>query len=249
MTTRAILWCGTLRERRDRWAIDGPRASPGDPEDPIYDRAAQVNGLELAFRAARARGARPRDIHACVCDDLLPQEFATTRLPATLEALQRLTRSLALDAEEDDALLFIATNHGEQRGLLTSTPVDEFDDDAPPQFLTPDALDACLTPLPGRQAVIVAACYAGQFLSLGARPGRVVLASCCADEVYLIRKDDEGACSAFLAELFAAWCGVGLSDGIPRGSLSLDDAFARATERLSAASAPNLPVRAGMASW
>ena len=76
----------------------------------------------------------------------------------------------------------------------------------------------------------------------------MVLASCGADEVYWIRKE-EGARSAFLAELFAVWCEVGLSDDIPRARLPLDAAFARATERLAAASAPNQPVRAGTASW
>jgi len=250
MTTRAILWCGTLQERPAFETIEGPRFLPGDPCDPIYERAAQINGLELAFRAARALGAKPRDIHACVCDDLLPQEFATPRLPATVDALRLLTRTLAREAKADDALLFVATNHGEkEHGLLTSAVVDELDDDDTPEFLTPAVLDECLQALSGRQALVVAACYAGQFLPLAARSDRVVLASCRADEIYWIRKDDEGACSAFLVELFAAWCAVGLSDAIPRDRLPLDDAFARATERLSLANARNVPVRAGTSIW
>jgi len=256
MTTRAILWCGTLKEDRAVSATDvresrkERRALQEDPNALNLDLAAQVNGLDLAFRAALHLGARPRDIHACVCrDDLLPREFVTTYHPATVEALQRLTRSFVPDAEEDDSLLFIATNHGEKTGLVTSAMIDELDDDDASRFLTPGALDACLAALPGRQAIIIAACYAGQYLKLGARPGRVVLVSCSADEVYWIRKDDEGACSAFLEHLFAAWCGVALSDSIPRAQLSLDDAFARATERLAAVSSRNIPVRAGTATW
>jgi hypothetical protein len=94
VTTRAIFWCGTLKERRALFSIDGLREMPGDPDDPMYDRSIQTNGFELAFRAARALGARPRDIHACVCDDLLPQEFVNARQPATREALQRVTRAM-----------------------------------------------------------------------------------------------------------------------------------------------------------
>lgn len=254
MTTRAIFWCGHVRPPPSTWHRDERGKRAVAPNDAMYDRAAQINGLELAFQAAHALGARLDDIHACVCDDLLPRELGKARLPATLEALQQVTKTLERHAKDDDALLFIATNHGENaRGLLTEPPspiVDELDDPTP--FLTPATLDACLAAIPGRQAVVIAACYAGQFLALRARPERVVLAACSADEPYWIHKADEGACSAFLAEFFAAWCGVGLprTDGIiPRDRLPLDDAFARAAERLAAAGSRNTPVRAGAARW
>lgn len=250
MTKRVILWCGHVKEpalKRDRFG----RLCEGD--DPLLgtdDAKIQRNSLELAYQAALELGVPRDEIHACVIrDDLLPQGFDPRfHHPATVDSLRRLLRTLTRRAEPEDALLFIAVNHCSQNALATADPVDELDEDRVASPLTPAVLDECLRLLRGPQVVVVATCHAGIFLPLAAREGRVILAACAADDVYLVSRQ-ECAWSAFLDELFGAWCGFSLSDAIPRTRLPLDDAFARVAERLGAEQARNLPLRAGAAAW
>ncbi len=250
MTKRAILWCGHVREpvlRRDELSRT---REVGDRLLVTDDAKIQCNSLELSFQAALALGVAPDEIHACVIrDDLLPQGFNPQRNhPATVDGLRRLVRSFASRAKPEDALLFIAVNHGNRSALATADRVDEFSDARVAPQLTPAMLDECLKPLGGAQIVVVATCYAGIFLSLEKRDGRAVLVACSAEEVYLVPRED-CAWSAFLDELFGAWCECSLSDAIPRTRLSLQEAFVRARERLVAENAPNLPLCAGAAAW
>jgi hypothetical protein len=214
------------------------------------DAKIQYNSLELSFQAALALGIAPEEIHACVIrDDLLPQGFDVRRNhPATVDGLRRLVRSFALRAKPEDALLFIAVNHGNRSALATADPVDEFSDARVAPQLTPAVLDDCLKPLRGSQIVVVATCYAGIFLSLEKRDDRAVLVACAAEEAYLVSRED-CAWPAFLDELFGAWCECSLSDAVPRTRLSLQEAFDRAQRRLADENAPNLPLCAGAAAW
>src|SRR5262249_2028548 len=160
-------------------------------------------------------GVSPHEIYACVCDpELLPRGFETSRRPATVAALQELSREIARHAAPDDVLLFVATNHGDEilnvKGLTTDPSIEELDaqslrDDeaearpSPDPLLTPEALAACFDPLPGVQVLVVAACYAGCFLDIGARERRAVVTSCAADKKYRVGRE-ESWCSPFLAE-------------------------------------------------
>jgi hypothetical protein len=249
MTKRAILYCGQVKEPRIGRDECGRPCEVSDPLRGTDDAKIQCNSLELAFGAALALGVPCPEIHASVLsEELLPQRFAGRHHPATVDGLRELVRNLARRAKPEDALLFIAVNHSNEKALVTADPVDEFDADRVVLQLTPEALDNCLRPLPGPQVVVVATCHAGIFLPLGEREGRAVLVACAADEVYLVRR--EGcAWPAFLDELFGAWCGFALSDAVPRTRLPLDDAFTQAEERLRAERAPNLPLRAGTAAW
>lgn len=250
MTKRAILWCGQVKEpvlKRDEL---GRLCEGDDPLSGTDDAKIQSNSLELAYKGALALGVPHHEIHTCVIrDDLLPAGFDPRRHhQATVDGLRRLVRTLSKQAEPDDALLFVAVNHGNRSALATADPVDEFYDERIVQLLTPEVLDECLRPLRGPQIVVVATCYAGIFLQLAQRAGRAVLVACDANDVYLVHRQD---CSwpAFLDELFGAWCEFSLSDAVPRTRLPLDDAFSRAAERLTAAKAHNIPLRAGMALW
>jgi hypothetical protein len=216
MTRRALLWCG--------WA---------DPARKL-DFPASVKDLDLAARAARALGIMDQDIHAFLGhEDLLSSSLAPSQYPATVEALERVTARLAHSSAEDDALLFVATNHGEAHGLLTAAPVDEFASEGEvPRLLTPEVLRRCLDALPGAQVLVLATCHAGIFLPL-AREQRIVLASCAADQRYLVQ--EEPACSPFLLELFKAWCSTELPGYETRFSSSiaeLDAAFIQAEQQL-----------------
>lgn len=259
MTKRAILWCGHVERPRFRRDEFGRLTeSSDDPAKAADDFKIQANGLELAFSAACALGVSPRDIHACLVDeDLKPRELLTGPHRATVADLRRLTGTMKADARPGDPLLFIAVNHGEQGGLLTAEPVplDEFEEAAPSAPLTPAILDECLGPLTGPQVIIIAACYAGAFLPMGeGRVDRVVLASCSLEKYHVRR---EGcAWSAFLDELFGAWCSSALSDAVPTQRLLLDQAFEHAYKRLASekenAADPEkiqLPRRAGLVSW
>jgi hypothetical protein len=159
-----------------------------------------------------------------------------------------LTGSIAARAAPDDALLFVAVNHGASDGLMTSDVVNEFDEDATVARLTPEVLDDCIRLLTGPQVIIIASCYAGIFLRLSPRAERAVLVSCGASERYYVSRN-EHAWSAFLDELFGAWCGVALSDTVPRKRLGLRAAFMEAEQRLAAASARNKPLHAGATAW
>lgn len=238
MTRRAILWCG--------WAVPTRK----------LDFPASVRDLELAVRAAQALGVRQEDIHAFLGhEDLLTPGLDVSQYPATVEALERVVAGLMRGSTADDALLFIATNHGERHGLLTSALVDEFaDEEATPRLLTPEMLRRCLDGLPGTQVLVLATCHAGIFLSL-ARNGRAVLVSCSADQRYLVQ--EEPACSPFLVELFRAWCCTELPGYETRFSSDiseLDAAFIRAEQQLtsdaySAEYKELKPLREGLASW
>jgi hypothetical protein len=237
MTRRALLWCG--------WANPARK----------FDFPASVRDLDLSLRAARALGVRDEDIHAFLGhEDLLSSGLAVSQYPATVDALERTVKGLARNADVDDALLFIATNHGEHHGLLTSAPVDEFSDDDGPQLLTPEVLRQCLDGLPGTQVLVFATCHAGIFLPL-AREERVVLASCTEEQRYLVQEDPP--CSPFLIELFRAWCGTELPGYETRFSPSitdLDAAFLQAEQQLLSGAYPAeykrlKPLRQGAAHW
>jgi hypothetical protein len=238
MTRRAILWCG--------WAVPTRK----------LDFPASMRDLELAVRAAQALGVRQEDIHAFLGhEDLLTPGLAVAQYPATVEALERVVAGLTRGSSADDALLFIATNHGERHGLLTSALVDEFaDEEVTPRLLTPAVLQRCLDGLLGTQVLVLATCHAGIFLPL-ARQGRAVLASCSADQRYLVQ--EEPACSPFLVELFRAWCSTELPGYETRFSSDiseLDVAFLRAEQQLTSDAysveyKELRPLREGLASW
>jgi hypothetical protein len=249
MKTRAILWCGQVRQpQRSRDGFNRV-VEVGDVDLPLDDAKYQAQSLELAFQGALGLGVAPGDVHACVLHaDLLPPSFRAQPCGATAVDLRRLISAIAKAAAPDDALLFIAVNHGARDGLLTSaTLLDEFDEPELAPRLTPAALEDCLRPLQGPQIVIVAACYAGLFLRLG-REGRVVLASCASDEPYHVRRNEQ-SWPAFLDQLFGAWCGVAFADTITRTRLDLDAAFTRAHEQLVDLGARNLPRREGTVVW
>ncbi len=238
MTRRAILWCG--------WAV---------PSRPL-DFPASVRDLDLAVRAAQALGVRQEHIHAFLGhEDLLTPGLAVSKHAATVEMLERVMAGLARGSAKDDALLFIATNHGERQGLLTSAPVDEFaDEESTPRLLTPEVLRRCLDGVLGTQVLVFATCHAGLFLPL-AREGRAVLASCSAEQRYLVQQ--EPACSPFLVELFKAWCCTELPGYETRFSNAISEleaAFIEAEQRLtsdaySAEYKRLKPLREGVASW
>lgn len=237
MTRRAILWCG--------WAVPTRK----------LDFPASMRDLDLAVRAAQALGVRRENIHAFLGHEDLLAGLAVSQYPATVEALERVVAGLRHGSTADDALLFIATNHGERHGLLTSALVDEFaDEEETPRLLTPEVLRRCLDGLMGTQVLVLATCHAGIFLPL-ARDGRAVLASCSADQRYLVQ--EEPACSPFLVELFRAWCCTELPGYETRFSndiSELDAAFIRAEQQLasnaySAEYKKLKPLREGLASW
>jgi hypothetical protein len=254
MIVRAILWCGYVKPPVLPNQLDG-------------DVAASINDLHIAFEGARALGASPHEIHACVCDpNLLPQTFEASCRPASIAALRGLTAEIARRAAPGDVLLFVATNHGEERGaskgLMVTPSAEEIDaraladdDDLgeaapldPHSLLTPEALALCLDPLPGTQILVVATCHAGCFLDVAAPDRRMVLASCSAREKYWVQRAERSR-SAFIAELFAAWCGIGLWDDQPREKLALDAAFLRAKQRLADAGARTIPLCEGSITW
>jgi hypothetical protein len=264
MTRRAILWCGYVKP---------PLPRPGSEASSWWsDAAASINDLEIAFRGARALGVPLHEIYACVCTpEVLPQAFETRERPASVAALRSLTAEIARHAGPEDALLFVATNHGDERrlfvpekrdvrGLVTEPSVEELDerslrdddlDDPDEQsstdLLTPETFAACFDPLPGAQVVVVAACHAGCFLGIG-NQRRMVLTSCGADEKYWVDQE-ESSCSAFIAELFAAWCAVAPRDDIPADNMAPDEAFARSVRRLADAGARTVPRRQGSTVW
>ena len=257
MTKRAILYCGQVREpalRRDVRGkpekLRGALLEVDDERLGTDDSKIQCNSLDLSFKAARELGVERDEIHACVFrDDLLPQDFVLRNNHlATVAGLRLLVRGLSMHAKPEDALLFIAVNHGDKTALVTADPVDEFGDARVAPRLTPAALDDCLRTLAGSQIVVVATCHAGIFLPLAERAGRAVLVACAADEKHLIAREGR-AWSSFLDELFGAWCACALSDAVPCLRLPLDEAFVRAHERLAAENAPNLPHFAGAAEW
>ena len=257
MPKRAILWCGQVKQPAIRQGMHGKshklRGSLLEITDEYAgsdDSKIQCNSLQLSFNAALALGVERNEIHACVfSDDLLPPSFDPgNNHPATVAGLHRLVRTLSVRAKPDDALLFIAVNHGNKSALATAEPVDELDDDRIVRGLTPAALDECLNQLGGSQVVVVSTCYAGIFLSLEKRKGRAVLVACSAEEVYLVPRQ-HCAWPPFLDELFGAWCACSLSDTVPRLRLPLEEAFCRAHERLTVEKAPNVPLREGEAEW
>lgn len=246
MTARVLLWCGHVRPpREDR---------KGRMVAAAYDFPASKNDMAIAIRAARVLGVGDREIHPFLCDDgLLPADFSEPVHDATAAELRRVVKRIALDARPGDALLFVASNHGEEQGLLMTARHDELGGDEP-LHLTPDALEECLSQLGGPQVVIVATCHSGVFLPLGARPDRLVIAACNERERYLVTSDDEDAHSPLLRVLFGAWCGVALGDEAAPARCSLDEAFevARAAEmarRDIDALKRTEPLRKGSAVW
>lgn len=227
MTTRAILWCGYVKPAEQR-----RRCVAGQFTD--FDFGASVHDLEMAIAAAHALGVSPRNIHALVCrDDLLPPDFRGNTQPPTREALMRVTTSIARTSNPDDVLLFLASNHGESEGLFVAPPIDEFaDDTSEPAYLRPTDLATCLEPLSGPQVLVIATCYAGIFLPLGARPNRVVMTACAADEKYYV-EGDETPHSPFLHALLGAWSGVALPSHPTVARRGLSDAFNHAVDTLA----------------
>ncbi|HZF49662.1 MAG TPA: hypothetical protein VE093_13480 [Polyangiaceae bacterium] len=216
----------------------------------LDDIRVQSNNLELAFTAACSLGVPLDEVYAClVDDDLRPQKMKTQPFRATAGDLDRLVKFIARRADPGDALLFIAVNHGATTGLTTAEDVADPLRDDELTVLTPDRLDACLRMLSGPQVLVVSTCHAGVFLPLAdTHPDRMVLAVCDAEETYSIQRTDCPV-SAFLDELFAAWCECSLDDAIPKAKLPLDEAFLRAAERLAAQPGMTTPRRAGHAAW
>jgi hypothetical protein len=109
-------------------------------------------------------------------------------------------------------------------------------------------LDNCLRQVAGPQVIVIATCFAGAFLPLAQDPRRAVVAACSATDEYHVLRED-GSCSAFLDELFGAWCGVTHSDAIPTARMPLDEAFVEAKRRLAMTPSLNVPLYAGMNVW
>jgi hypothetical protein len=192
-------------------------------------------------------GTLEDEIYAClVRPDLTPKKLRTQVREATISSLRRLVSSIV--CRPDDALLFVAVNHGGPGGFLaTADPVDEFGYSSEP-FFTPAMLDDCLRPLAGPQVIIIATCFAGAFLALAQDPRRTVITACGATEQYRVLRED-GSCSAFLDELFGAWCGVTHSDAVVPARLPLDQAFAQARQRLAMTPSLNVPRYEGTNVW
>jgi hypothetical protein len=124
MTKRAILWCGYGRRAKEN-----------------LDFEISANDLYLSIRAALAAGVKREDIYPFVCDeDLLPSDFRGACRPPTLTSLDACLQEIRRGAAPEDALIFIATNHGDKDGLYTSAVFDELSLDAP-SVLNPSLLD------------------------------------------------------------------------------------------------------------
>lgn len=219
-----------------------------------YDYPASRNDIALAIRAARALGVADREIYPFLCDDgLLPPDFNERIYDATAAELLRVVKGLRSRAAPEDPLLFVASNHAEEEGLLMTTRLDELAQDAP-LHLTPHVLAECLSLLAGPQVVLVATCHSGAFLSLGDRPDRLVITGCDVHEKYLVVADEEDAHSPVLRVLLGSWCGVAPGDRAAAPPISLDEAFAsaRAFEMGRtdlAASKRTEPLRNGSVVW
>ena len=231
MTCRAILWCGYIEPRR-----------------PTEEAAIFRHDIELAIRAAHARGVPPDEIHALVCDRaLLPDDFRGHWHRADWQSFQRIMGKLAQIATTQDACLFIAINHGDRDGLLIERePASEFDDGSvidTPEFLSPGLLARFLDAIEGQQIAIVATCHAGVFLAIESSC-RMVCAAC--DENQPLRwniHEQHPPRNPFLYELLSHWGGVSLADYDAPTRCSLDDAF-----RAIASEFPGSAIR-GRASW
>jgi hypothetical protein len=233
-------------------------AAPGRPQgaslSDAFDFPASKSDVAISIRAARAQGVADRDIYPFLCDDgLLPGDFVEPSYESTAAELRRVIRGLEREARPDDRLLFVASNHGEQQGLLMAARYDELGEDEP-LHLTPGALDECLSRLAGPQLVIIATCHSGVFLQLGARPDRLVITACNEHEIYHVSSDAEDAHSPLLRALLGGWCGVTLQDDPAPPRVSLDEAFdaARALEMTRKDLDPSKrtePHRSGRVRW
>ena len=231
---RAILWCGQvlgsggLGPLADTMRLSQKERRIADNEPdalfPHNDFTLQANGLELAFQAARQLGVEDSEIYAClVQEDLRPPGLQTEVRKATPSDLEKLLCEIRDCGEPDDALLFVAVNHGSSAGLTTAEDVSDPMRDDSETILTPTQLDIFLKIITGPQVLVIVTCYAGAFLALG-NENRCVLAACGATERYLAPRCD-GPRSPFLDELFGAWCGCAHDDGVPRATLPLEKAF------------------------
>ncbi len=255
---RAILWCGQVEKGRipqpdyndKRLTNKEKLLVSNSPETlfPVDDFSLQANGLELAYQAARGLGVAEAEIYACLVQaDLQPQNLKTEIRRATRDELERLIREISERSDATDTLLFIAVNHGSSDGLATAEDVTDPMREDVDTILTPERLQASLDILDGPQVLVLATCHAGVFLTLG-RDNRRVLAACGADERYFVPRSDN-ICSPFLDELFGAWCGYAQNDAVPRAKLALDDAFARAKERMSIVGGLSIPQSQGTVIW
>lgn len=255
---RAILWCGQVLSgggfgpsaNTMRPSQKEKRIADGEPEALFAhnDFTLQANGLELAFQAARQLGIDDSEIYAClVREDLRPRGLQTEVRKATPSDLENLLCEIRDCGEPEDALLFVAVNHGSSAGLTTAEDVSDPMRDDVETILTPTQLDIFLQAITGPQVLVIVTCYAGAFLGLG-NENRCVLAACGATERYLAPRCD-GPRSPFLDELFGAWCGCAHDDGVPRVTLPLEKAFERAKERMSSVQGLSVPCVAGVAAW
>jgi hypothetical protein len=238
---RAFIWCGVVRgEKKDHWDTDF---------------ATSVHDIDLTVAAARALGVQGRDIWVFGCrDDLLPHGFTGTYLPATIDHLARVAADLAAASQEEDRLLFLATNHGDVDGLVQYTPPFDPYADAPldpPDRLTPEQLRRHLDLIRGQQVVIIGACHAGTFLSIGEEARRLVLGACAPDRVIYSSNDPQPR-TPFIDEFLAHWAGVTLNSLAPPPRQSLDQAFAfvlASPPRRPRTGEPIKPERRGSAAW
>lgn len=214
MRARAMLWCGRIRPRQQ------------------LEPTAFANDIEMAVRSVLRRGVNPHDISAHVGDrSLLPDGFSGAPHEPTLDSLDRVMRSMAQDSKSEDAVIFVATNHGVRKGLLTAgEPPNPFADEEPkPVYLTPTFLQERLDAIAGQQIVLIATCHAGVFLPLG-NERRVVLASCGADEKDYTYTGDHPPRALFLYEVLSHWAGTSLGGYPAPEPCSLTEAFERARQ-------------------
>jgi len=254
---RAILWCGQVEpNKRPRTFADKKpskkeiKSVHDGPEMlwPYDDFSLQANGLELSFQAACKLGVRESEIYACVVQaDLCPQGLQTEVRRATRDALERLLHDIVASGGRNDAILFIAVNHGSLQGLTTAEDVADPMRDDGDTILTPTQLDAIFHVIDGPQVLVIVTCHAGVFSSLG-HENRCVVAACAAHERYLVPRCDN-LCSPFLDELFGAWCGCSLDASVPGATLPLQEAFVRAKDRMSRVPGLSIPQIEGKATW
>jgi hypothetical protein len=244
MTKRALFWCGFAKLPPGRFG------EPGASEAAYTDATTIANDLDFAVQAARSLGVEDHHMQAFVCSpDLLPAGYAGELSVPTISAFERVvTRLAAATPTADDVMLFFATNHGMDEGLLTSAHVDELEPDAP-SFLSPEALGAALDRLPGAQVLVIAVCFAGVFLAIAQADRRLVLAACGAVDTYFA--GGSTAWAAFPAELFRAWCSVSPDGGDCPVRMDLDEAFDFAVQRVMSGEVGRTipPLRAGSVRW
>jgi hypothetical protein len=208
----------------------------------------KIRSLQDTFRAwqAAVQWKADRVLLFSPDDQIEPHRQSGPLFERYISSLSELQRQLmSLTGANELELLMVVTNHGQEGGISLQPPeIDLFAEESEEiaAVISPIQLKNVLDRLPGKQVVVLACCYAGQFLSLG-HERRLMVAACGGSQIYYI--DPAEPYSPLIRLVLERWLGAALPGELAPETVPLVQAVQEAVQNPACLIMKHLPQTSG----